>query len=88
MFSAEDGGNSTLYIYIERERERERIFGTICFRGRVQLNSGLGRPYPAENYQYTSLNMTSVYGPCGTHNGLKHSFSLLALFLNTSINKF
>jgi len=27
----------------ERERERERVFGTICFRGRAQLNSGLGR---------------------------------------------
>jgi len=38
--------------------------------------------------QYTSLNMMSVYGPRGTHNGLKYSFSLMALFLNTPINKF
>ena len=52
MFYAEDGGKSTQYIKCtwEREREREKIFGTICFRGTVWLNSGLGRPYPALNY--------------------------------------
>lgn len=48
MFSAEDGGNFTQYI--KCTLEIERIFGTICFRGRLQLNSGLERPYPAENY--------------------------------------